>query len=266
MIECRNITVSYIQDRDTVFHAIKDISLEIGDAEFIAVVGPNGSGKSSLALALAGLLPLKSGSIVIDRVSMNELKDSRTLYDKIGIVFQNPDDQLVTNLVDTEIAFGLENRSVPQAEIIRRVNEILERFQLKDLTDRPPHQLSGGEKQLLALASVLVSNPKYLILDESTSFLDSFSRKMVLNQLHKEFKIRRSEGFTVILITQFSREAVHCGRVIVLNNGKLCVDDVPDKVFTEHQELLHTIGVEIPVEYRFKQECPDIPLPQSLFD
>jgi ABC-type multidrug transport system ATPase subunit len=111
-----------------------------------------------------------------------------------------------------------------------------------------------------------VSNPKCLILDESTSYLDSFNRRMILDQLRKEFRKRQSEGFTIILITQFSREAAHCDRVIVLNNGEICADDVPDKVFTEHQALLHAIGVEIPVGYRFKQEFPDITLPQSLFD
>ena len=266
MIKCHNINVSYPIDQDNSYQAISNVSIDIKEAEFTAIIGPNGSGKSTLALAMSGLQIAQSGSISIDNTDINVLLRSRSLYDLMGIVFQNPDDQLVTNFVEREIAFGLENRGVPRSEIVRRIDRILEEFNYSGLKNRSPFQLSGGQKQKLALASVLVANPKYLILDEPTSFLDSLDRKTIFAQLRKEIEEQKREGFSVILITQFSREAVQCDRVVVLNQGSIVADGFPDVIFSEMQELLQEIGVEIPVEYRLKKACPEIQLPKALFN
>ena len=266
MIKCRNLCVEYPHDGHDTHPALQDLSLDIGDSEFIALIGPNGSGKSTLALSLAGLQVLSSGTIEIDGNDINDLIRSRLIRDIVGIVFQNPDDQLVTNIVEREIAFALENRAVPVKEMERIVEQALHRFRIDGLKGRSPNQLSGGQKQKLALASVMIANPKFLILDEPTSFLDTPDRREILKRLRAEFNERKNDGFTVLLITQFSREAALCDRIIVVDNGRIAADASPEDLFTSQRSLLDTIGVEIPIEYRLSQAIPDIHLPASLFD
>jgi len=266
MIKCLNLCVDYTHDKNKSIAALNNLSFDIRDSEFIGVIGPNGSGKSTLAFCVAGLQPLTSGTIEIDGRDIHDLIKTSEIRDVIGIVFQNPDDQLLTNMVEHEIAFALENRSVPKDEMVKRVDEIMHRFQIADLKGQSPNQLSGGQKQKLALASVMIANPKYLILDEPTSFLDMPDRRMILRQLRVEFQERAHEGFSIIFITQFPREAAACSRIIVLDNGQIAADDTPENLFTTQQTLFNSIGVEVPIEYQIKKAVPGIQVPANIFD
>jgi len=259
MISCRNVCVEYRLDETNILSALRNVSFDVNESEFVAVIGPNGSGKSTLALCLSGLLQPTSGEIFIDNSPIEVPLlgiDSRAIHTIVGIVFQNPDDQIIASSVEREIAFALENRGIPREEMKCRVNDIINRFSLDNMRERQPDCLSGGQKQKLAIASVLVSNPKFLILDEPTSFLDDSDRRMLIQLLNSEFQKPARTGFTVLLITQFSREAARCGRVVVMNRGEIIADGTPEYVFIERQEELLSIGVEVPVEYRIKKVYP----------
>lgn len=266
MISCRNIVVDYSNERQVLKRALNNLSIEFSSNEFTAIMGPNGSGKSTLAKCLAGLVNPSSGTITINGESSEKLVKSGKIRNLIGIVFQNPDDQLITNFVEREIAFALEYKGTPVNEMKERVGKILLRFNLDDLKGRSPNQLSGGQKQKLAVASIMVAKPQYLVLDEPTSFLDVTERRFLFNQLREEFNTQNDTGFSSILITQYSREAVMCDRVIVLHDGKVAADDTPEKVFSGNQSLLEKIGIEIPVEYRLKTSIPGIDVDTGIFD
>jgi len=265
MIKCRNLSVYYPGEKKRRIPALHNLSLDIVESEFITLVGPNGSGKSTLALCLAGLLPVDSGMLEIDGCDIQTMRRTNEIRNLVGIVFQNPDDQIITNFLDREVALSLENRGVPRGEMHVRVQEILQRFDLDTLSGRSPNHLSGGQKQKLALASVLVANPKYLILDETTSYLDPADRNAVFSHLTAEYARRKSEGFTVILITQFAREAASSGRVIVMHEGSVAADGSPADVFTEHRDEIESIGVGIPVEYYMQSAYSEIAVSPSLF-
>ncbi|MFC1553178.1 ATP-binding cassette domain-containing protein [candidate division KSB1 bacterium] len=266
MIRCKDVCVEYPSaDGKTIF-ALKNISLEINDSEFVCIIGPNGSGKSTLALALTGLRQVSSGTIVIDQKDINTLLKTREIRDLTGIVFQNPDNQLLTNVLEHELAFALENRSVDKEEMIKQVNKTICDFQMQDLKGYSPNQLSGGQKQKLAIASVMITMPKYLFLDESTSYLDSEDRKMITDLLTGGFKNRKKDGFSIVLITQFSYEALFCDRLIVLNEGELILDDSPDKVFTKNQSVLEKIGIEVPLRYQLKNAVPSLKISKGMLN
>jgi len=192
--------------------------------------------------------------------------NSGKIREIIGIVFQNPDDQLITNFVEREIAFALEYKGTPEVEMREKVRDILLRFNLDSLKRRSPNQLSGGQKQKLAVASIMIAKPQYLVLDEPTSFLDVNERRFLFNQLREEFKTQYDSGFSLLLITQYSREAVMCDRVIVLHDGEVAADDSPEKIFSENQSLLKQIGIEVPLEYRLKTLVPGIDIEPGIFN
>jgi len=265
MIKCRDLTVNYTAAYRQIIPALKNFSLDINEAEFITIIGSNGSGKSTLALCLAGLYTPNSGSIEIDGYDMKDLIKSGEIRNSVGIVFQNPDNQLLTNFLDREIALTLENRGIPREEMQRIVEQALVHFNLHELRKLQPNQLSGGQKQKLALASIMVGQPKYLILDETTSYLDPVERKTILSLLKSKFEQRKNSGFSIVLITQFVREAVDCDRVIVMNNGSIAAEGPPSRVFGECSSLLDSIGIEIPIEYRLQKVAPDLEISSELF-
>jgi energy-coupling factor transporter ATP-binding protein EcfA2 len=265
MINCQNVSVEYRLDKTTVISALTNVSFNVKESEYIAVIGPNGSGKSTLALCLSGLLQPSSGTVYIDGAPLGTAVSNHTIHTTVGIVFQNPDNQLTANTVEREVAFALENRAIPREEMIHRVDAILKQFSIEDLRYRSPYHLSGGQKQKAALAAVMVSNPKYLILDEPTSYLDASDRRIFLHQLRLEFAERSANGFAIVLITQFSYEAVQCNRIIVLNKGEVITEGIPDYIFGECQEVLNAVGVEIPAEYHIKKVFPGIDLSADSF-
>ena len=210
---------------------LRGISLEITTGSHIALMGKNGTGKSTLALLLKGLLVPTSGTAVIDGFETSDDRTRREIVKRVGLVFQNPDNTMVATTVERELAFGLENMGVPQSEMRERVEEALHRFNLKRYCHTNPAHLSGGEKQCLALAAVMIMRPEHLILDEPTSLLDPWSRDSILDLIHRTAQ----EGMTVIHITQFIPEALTADRVLILDESGICADSPPDEVFTREK-------------------------------
>ena len=238
MISLRGVTFRYPDAA-----ALDRIDFTWHPGERIAMMGPNGSGKTTLALLIKGLLNPTEGRIEIDGIAAAAASTS-----KVGIVFQNPEDQLAAATLEREAAFGLENRGLPRQEMAERVESILRQFGLWEYRRHPPHLLSGGQMQKLALASTLVTQPDYLIFDESTSMLDPASRKDFLSSL-KNLPLQTG----VLFITQIAREALDFPRLIVLVKGGIFYDGEPAGFFPR-RELTETAGVEPPVRFKLKRQ------------
>lgn len=253
-----------IQIRNLKFHVknppleiLKEINLDISAGESIALMGQNGSGKTTLVRCLNGLLQPTAGEILIDGLPVRDDENIFTIRRKVGLVFQNPENQIVSSTVEREIAFGLENIGVPREEMVAIVQQMLERFNLTRYRRKPPHLLSGGEKQRLALAAVMAMHPQYLILDEPTSLLDPVMQQAILDiiqELHQaNHQLPKNKGLTTILITQFPEEALIANRLIVMHQGNVVLDDSPDQVF-QQVDLLNQLGLGVPVEYEIAQK------------
>ena len=230
MIKFDNVTFQY---ENALSPALSDISLEIPDGEFIAIVGHNGSGKSTLAKHINGLLIPASGSVTVNgmdtRVESNLLK----IRQKVGMAFQNPDNQLVTTIVEEDVAFGPENLGVEPSEIRARVDEALSDVGMSDYAEFAVHHLSGGQKQRIAIAGILALKPQILVLDEATAMLDPSGRAELLSTVQKLHK----QGMTVLMVTQYMEETTGCDRIVVMNRGKIVFTGTPSEVFC-HPDLL----------------------------
>ena len=248
MIKIEDLYFSYNIDSKHNNYVLNGLNLKINSGEFVSIMGSNGSGKSTLALCIKGILKPASGNIFIDGVKINSNKASYETRNKIGIVFQNPDNQFICTNVEREIAFGLENSGMHPEEMQNRIEEQLNKYMINKYRKNSPETLSGGEKQKVALASVLVTRPKYLILDEATSYLEPTERNKITNFLKKETHLKKDNGFTVILITQYPDEALISQRLIIMNQGKIIMDDKPGEVFKNVKEL-NKIGIRTPLEF-----------------
>ena len=226
--------------------ALKSVNLSVKEGEYISVLGHNGSGKSTLAKLLNLILIPTSGKIFIDGkdVSDENLSEDEVfeVRKKIGMVFQNPDNQIVATVVEEDVAFGAENLGLPREEIRRRVVNALNVVGMQDYARHAPHKLSGGQKQRVAIAGIIAMKPRVIIFDESTAMLDPIGRKSVIEIMEK---LNREEGITVINITHYMEEAARADRVIVINDGEMILDGAPKDVFAE-VDLLHRIGLESP--------------------
>ena len=226
--------------------ALKSVNLTVKEGEYISVLGHNGSGKSTLAKLLNLILIPTSGKIYIDGkdVSDENLSDDEVfeVRKKIGMVFQNPDNQIVATVVEEDVAFGAENLGLPREEIRRRVVNALNVVGMQDYARHAPHKLSGGQKQRVAIAGIIAMRPRVIIFDESTAMLDPIGRKSVMDIMEK---LNREEGITVINITHYMEEAARADRVIVINDGEMILDGSPKEVFSK-VDLLHKIGLEAP--------------------
>lgn len=253
MIELNNLTFLYPGANDSGAKAgLKGIDLCIGEGEAIAVIGPNGSGKTTLARCLNALFLPTSGTVYVDRMNTQDKENLYHIRHRVGMVFQNPDNQIVSATVEREIAFGLENTGMPTEQMHETVNFYLRRFDLEKHRRKSPHYLSGGEKQRLALASVLAMQPAYLVLDEPTTLLDPKSRQDILDiiaSLSDSTSERKS--ITTLLITQFPEEACSADRLIVMNEGQIALDDKPNVIY-ENVSDLQGMGLEPPVRFRMK--------------
>ncbi len=225
------------------YPALKNIDLEIHAGESIAIIGANGSGKTTLARCLNGLLQPRSGQIEIDGLNTRDEQHIAEIRRRVGMVFQNPDDQLITTTVEAELAFGLENLALPRDEISQRVEAALRDFDLASYRDHPPHRLSGGEKQRLAIAAASAMQPRYLVLDEPTSLLDPQHRHQVGELLRS---LNQRLGITTILITQLPAEAALAERLVALYQGSLYMQGPPRKVFANGQRL-RAAGLDQPL-------------------
>ncbi len=245
MIKFEN--VSYTYPDGTM--AMKDVDLFLKKGERVAIVGGNGSGKTTLALLINGILRAKSGKIEIDGLNPSDDEDNKLLKRKVGLVFQNPDNQLVSTTVEREIAFSLENMNIPYPEMKNRVEQALELFNLKEYRNRLNSDLSGGEKQRLALAAVMVAEPEILILDEPGSYLDESGKRLLDDAMIR--LLNEKENLTVMRITQYSNIAAGYERMLVFNNGQIIADDAPDAIFSR-EDIYETIGIEIPLTHRIR--------------
>jgi energy-coupling factor transport system ATP-binding protein len=247
---------SYIEDK--MVAAVKDVSLEVEKGEFLVVLGHNGSGKSTLAKMMNGLLIPTSGEVLV--MGMNT-RDDESIWDirqKAGIVFQNPDNQIVATIVEEDVAFGPENQGVPPAEIRKRVDNALEIVEMSAYKKHAPHLLSGGQKQRVAIAGILAMNPDCIILDEPTSMLDPIGRIEVMNTIKR---LNKEEGKTIILITHYMDEAVQGDRIMVMNQGKVVMEGSPREIFSE-VEKVKMLGLDVPqvteLAHELRQEGIDI--------
>ena len=238
MIRVEKLSLSYRGG----LSALRSIDLHISPGEDIALIGANGSGKTTLAHCLNGLLQPQTGRVLVDGMDTSDPTQLRAIRQLVGMVLQNPDDQLVATTVADELAFGLENIALASDEIHRRVEETLVAFDLKAYRHSPPHQLSGGEKQRVAIASVVAMRPRYLVLDESTALLDPGERQQVTELLQR---LRTEYGIATILITQSPEEAARADRVIVLHAGQVQADGSPAALFADPPKL-RAFGLDLP--------------------
>ncbi len=242
IIYTRNLCFSYKGEGDRIIRALDNINLTVKRGEFVAILGPNGSGKSTLARHLNALLLPGEGEVWVDGMSTRDESSRWQIRQTAGMVFQNPDNQIVATTVEEDVAFGPENLGLPSPEIRQRVDQALRLVGMSAYRQHAPHLLSGGQKQRVAIAGVIAMRPKCLILDEPTAMLDPRGRREVLETLQR---LNREEGITVLLITHFMDEAVAADRVIILHEGRLLLEGTPAEVFLK-QDWLRAIGLDVP--------------------
>ena len=218
------------------------IDIEVGRGEFVAVLGHNGSGKSTFAKHINVLLRPVSGEVLVNGLDTASDENIWRIRRSAGMVFQNPDNQIIATIVEDDVAFGPENLCIEQSEIQRLVDDALESIGLSALRDRQPHMLSGGQKQRVAIAGVLAMRPSIIVLDEPTAMLDPIGRREVLETISH---LNEDEGITMILITHYMEEAVKAGRVIVMEEGKVVMQGTPREVFSRGEQL-RALGLELP--------------------
>lgn len=234
-IKLENVYYAYEADEgEKPVNAVDGVSLEVEEGSFVAVVGHNGSGKSTLARLFNGLLLPDSGSVTVFGMDTKDEKQIYSIRSSVGMVFQNPDNQMVASVVEDDIAFGPENLGLPRDEIIRRVDRALEQVGMSEYRKSTPFRMSGGQKQRLAIAGVLAIRPKVIVLDESTAMLDPKGRREVMDVIHA---LNKEEKMTVIHITHYMEEVLEAERVIVMDGGKIAVDDTPRAVFARGEQL-----------------------------
>ncbi len=247
IIEVENVSFDYIsRDEDGNEtgrnHVLKDVSLSVPEGQFLAVLGHNGCGKSTLAKHLNAILYPTEGRVTVagmDTADENKIYDIRQT---VGMVFQNPDNQLVATIVEEDVAFAPENMGVPQPEIRQRVDEALKQVDMYEFREHAPHQLSGGQKQRVAIAGVIAMQPRCIVMDEPTAMLDPKGRREVMKTIRA---LNREKGITVVLITHYMDEAAQADRVVVMDGGKIIMDDVPKKIFSQVKRL-KSVGLDVP--------------------
>ena len=260
MLKIKNLTHDFVDEEEgTTLRAVDNVSLDVEKGQFIAVLGHNGSGKSSLAKHINALLAPTEGTVFLDGM---DTKDQKLLWDirqNAGMVFQNPDNQIIGTVVEEDVGFGPENMGVPTEKIWERVDESLKKTEMTSYRYHSPNKLSGGQKQRVAIAGVMAMRPKCIILDEPTAMLDPNGRKEVLEAVSD---LNRREGVTVILITHYMEEVVHADKVYVMDNGEVVMQGTPREIFSQVETLkeyrldvpqvtllaheLHKAGVDVP--------------------
>ena len=239
IIEFKNVNFRYA-DEDK--NALNNLNLEFYEGQFTCVLGHNGSGKSTMAKLINALEYPANGSVTTYGYDTADENNEIPIRRKVGMVFQNPDNQIVATIVEDDVAFGPENLGVPREEIRKRVDEALKLVDMYDYRKHEPHRLSGGQKQRVAIAGVIAMQTNCIVLDEPTAMLDPKGRREVMNAL---LKLKNELGISVILVTHFMDEAVKADRVVVMNDGKVELDGTPAEVFS-HIELLKSIGLAVP--------------------
>ncbi|SHK35470.1 energy-coupling factor transporter ATPase [Paramaledivibacter caminithermalis] len=241
MIETKELIFEYKGNEEENVVAVKNLSLTVKEGEFLVVLGHNGSGKSTLAKLINAILLPSGGKVYVNNMDTSNEEMIWNIRQKAGMVFQNPDNQIVATIVEEDVAFGPENLGIDPAKIRKRVDEALKSVGIYELRRKPPHLLSGGQKQRVAIAGVLAMRPQCIIFDEPTAMLDPSGRKEVMDTIKKLNK----EGITIIHITHFMEEAVNADRVIVMDDGKIALEGNPKEVFSRVNKLKE-LGLDVP--------------------
>lgn len=244
---------------EEVNRAIDDVSIEIKEGEFVAVLGHNGSGKSTFAKQLDAILLPTDGTVWIQGLDTSKEENLWEVRKKTGMVFQNPDNQIIGNVVEEDVGFGPENMGIPTDEIWKRVDESLEAVGMTAYRMKSPNKLSGGQKQRVAIAGVMAMRPQCIVLDEPTAMLDPNGRREVVKTVHE---LNRQEGITVVLITHYMEEVIHADRVIVMDDGRVVMDGTPREVFSRVEEL-KSYRLDVPqvteLAYELQKNGVDLP-------
>lgn len=241
IIKAENLSFSYESEGAEV-KVFENLNIDIDEGEFVAVLGHNGSGKSTFAKHLNAILTPKSGRVTVCGIDTADESRLFELRKNVGMVFQNPDNQIVATVVEEDVAFGLENLGVPREEMRRRVDEALKVVRMYDYRTHAPHLLSGGQKQRVAIAGILAMEPRCIVLDEPTAMLDPIGRDEVMETIRR---LNREKGITIVLITHYMDEAVKADRCIVMDRGKIVMDDRPASIFPKVEEM-RALGLDVP--------------------
>ncbi len=259
IIEVKNITFKYDDDSQIQVAALDNVSLEIERGSFVAILGHNGSGKSTLAKHFNGLFVPDGGVVVVDGISTDNEEQIWQIRRTAGMVFQNPDNQMVATVVEEDVAFGLENIGVPSEEIRKRVDDALETVGMTKFAKSSPYHLSGGQKQRISIAGVLAMQPKVIVFDEVTAMLDPLGRRGIIETAKK---LNRELGITIIIITHYMEESIDADMIYVMNDGKCVLKGKPREIFAE-TEFLISLGLTVPVAtqiaYKLNKQGVNIP-------
>ena len=243
MIKCNNVSFKYrANEEEEEKYAVNDVSFEVEKGEFLVILGHNGSGKSTIAKHMNALLIPSEGTVIVDGLDTTKEENLWNIRAKAGMVFQNPDNQLVATIVEEDVAFGPENLGVDPIEIRKRVDDSLKKVGMYEYRRHAPHLLSGGQKQRIAIAGILAMKPECIIFDEPTAMLDPSGRKEVLNHIKE---VNGKYGITIVLITHYMDEAAQADRVIVMDDGKTILEGTPREVFA-NVEQMKNIGLDVP--------------------
>ncbi|KGP89702.1 cobalt transporter ATP-binding subunit [Pontibacillus chungwhensis BH030062] len=251
-LEFQNVSFQYREDSPIV---LDDVSIQVNQNEWVAVIGHNGSGKSTMAKLMNGLLSPNEGYVYVDGLLLSE-ENIWEIRRKVGMVFQNPDNQFVGTTVKDDVAFGLENHGIPREEMVKRIAHSLKAVGMEEYEDHEPHRLSGGQKQRVAIASVLAVAPSMVILDEATAMLDPKGRKEIMHTVNQ---VRQERDVSVVTITHDLNEVTLADRVIVMNKGNVWFEGTPRELF-EQKEDLQSIGLDIPLVSKFAHELKGLGL------
>ncbi|MCD5326011.1 MULTISPECIES: energy-coupling factor ABC transporter ATP-binding protein [Pontibacillus] len=251
-LEFQNVSFQYREDSPMV---LNDVSIQVNQNEWVAVIGHNGSGKSTMAKLMNGLLFPNAGEVHVDGLELSE-ENIWEIRRKVGMVFQNPDNQFVGTTVKDDVAFGLENHGIPREEMVKRIAQSLKAVGMEEYEDHEPHRLSGGQKQRVAIASVLAVAPSMIILDEATAMLDPKGRKEIMHTVNQ---VRQERDVSIVTITHDLNEVTLADRVVVMNDGDVWFEGTPRELF-EHREDLQTIGLDIPLVSKFAHELHQLGL------
>lgn len=262
IVEAKNLTFEYIRrdeegNVEGITTAVDNVNIDIKAGDFVAVLGHNGSGKSTFAKHLNALVMPTEGTVYVDGMDTKDSGNTLSVRQTAGMVFQNPDNQIVGTLVDEEVGFGPENIGIPTEEIWERVEKSLKAVGMYQFRNASPNKLSGGQKQRVAIAGIVAMKPKCIVLDEPTAMLDPLGRKEVLNVLHE---LNRKENVTIILITHYMEEVIDADYVYVMDGGKIVMDGTPRQIFTQ-VEMLKSMRLDVPQVTELAYELKKAGLP-----
>ena len=264
IIKFDNVSFAYELEDEGVVNAVNDFSLEVPEGQFLAVLGHNGCGKSTVAKLINGILVPNKGKVTVEGMDTSDEEKTVDIRKTVGMVFQNPDNQIVATIVEDDVAFGPENLGVEPSEIRKAVDSALKAVGMYEFRKREPHRLSGGQKQRVAIAGVIAMNTKCIIMDEPTAMLDPQGRKEVMDTV---MKLNKEFGITVILITHYMDEAVKADRVVVMDGGRIAIDGTPKEVF-KNVEKMKGLGLDVPqaTELAYRLRKKGFKLPDNILD